>query len=297
MNSATDGKLLQAQGHRTDDVRISASPGVSVVMTVYNGEKYLDRALPGILAQTHPNFEVVIVDDGSTDRTYELLAERAREDERIRLFRPGRLGRAGALNFGVEQARAPYIAQQDFDDVSYPERLRLQCEFLDSHPEVGLVGSHYVLVDDNRGERFVRMPPTEHYDIVRAMARYIPFAHTMATFRKQAWAQVGGYPNVTNILDLRFAVALAAAGWRLANLPEVLGEHWVHPDSFWHRSFRYRDRQKELARVQASAVKLLGLPSWMYVYAASRRVYAWLPDVLKRAVRRSLGGSRERDLG
>lgn len=273
-----------------------ADPAISVVMTVFNGEAYVDRALPSILAQTFPRFEVVLVDDGSTDRTYELLQEHARHDDRIRLFRPGRLGRAAALNFAIEQARAPYIAQQDFDDVSYPERLRLQVEFLDAHPEVGLVGSHYVLVDDNRRERFVRMPPTDHDDIVQAMARYIPFAHTMVAFRKEAWVHVGGYPNVTNILDLRFAVALAAAGWRLANIPQVLGEHWVHPDSFWHRSFRYRERQKELAQVQASAVRRLGLPRWMYGYTAARLVYAWLPDRLKRVVRRTLGGSREKDV-
>lgn len=272
------------------------NPAISVVMTVFNGEPYVDRALPSILAQTFRNFEVVLVDDGSTDRTYELLQEYAQRDARIRLFRPGRLGRAAALNFAIDHARAPYIAQQDFDDVSYPERLRLQVEFLDAHPEVGLVGSYYVLVDDNRGERFVRMPPTDHDDFVRAMARYIPFAHTMVAFRKEAWAQVGGYPSVTNILDLRFAVALAAAGWRLANIPQVLGEHWVHPDSFWHRSFRYRDRQKELAKVQASAVRRLGLPRWMYAYAGARFVYAWIPDRVKRVVRRTLGGSREEDI-
>jgi glycosyltransferase involved in cell wall biosynthesis len=271
-------------------------PRVSVVTTVYNGEPYFERAIPGILAQSYDDFEFIVVDDGSSDGTLARLREVARHDPRIRVFAPGRLGAAAAYNYGVEQAQGEYIAHQDFDDRSYPDRLRFQVTFLDAHPEVGVVGAFFVQVDENRGERFARVLPTEHAAILAAMARYIPIPHTLATFRRRVWTEAGGYPQVGNLIDLRFWLRVAKLGWRFANVPEVLGEHYVHPASWFHRSFKYTDRQRDLARVQAQAVRELGLPSWMYLFAVARHAYAYFPDGLKRVVRRGIMGSSERDV-
>ncbi len=271
-------------------------PRVSVVTSVYNGEPYFDRAIPGILAQTFEDFEFILVDDGSTDQSLQHLRELAERDQRVRVFAPGRLGAAGAYNYAVSQARGDYIARQDFDDRSYPDRLRLQVEFLDAHPEVGVVGGSFVQVDETRGERFVRALPTEHAAILAAMARYIPIVHSLATFRRTAWQAAGGYPDVNNLIDLRFWVRIAKLGWRFANVAEVVGEHYVHSKSWFNRSFKYADRQRDLARVQAQIVRELGLPSWMYLFAAGRYAYAYLPTGLKRALRRGVAGSRERDV-
>jgi glycosyltransferase involved in cell wall biosynthesis len=272
------------------------TPKVSVVTTVYNGEPYFDRAIPGILAQTFENFEFIVVDDGSTDRSLERVRELAARDQRVRVFSPGRLGAAAAYNYGVAQAAGEYIARQDFDDRSYPDRLRLQVAFLDTHPDVGVVGGYYVLVDERRRERYVRMPPTDHAAIRSALARYVPVAHTVATFRRQAWSEAGGYPLADNLIDLRFYVRVAKLGWRFANIPEVIGEHYVHDSSFFHRTLTYVERQRDLARVQAQSVRELGLPRWMYLYSLGRYAYAHLPTVLKRVMRRGMGGSTERDV-
>jgi glycosyltransferase involved in cell wall biosynthesis len=273
------------------------TPKVSVVTTVYNGEAYVDRAIPGILGQTLEDFEWILVDDGSQDRTPEILQELARRDSRVRVFSPGRQGVAAAANYGVRQARGEYIARQDFDDRSYPARLRLQAALLDAQPKVGLVGGHYVLVDENRGERYVRMPPDEHSEIIASMAKGVPFANTLVTFRREAWVEAGGYPeDASGLEDLRFWVKVASLGWRFASIPEALGEHYVHPSSFFHRTLNYADRQRALGRAQAHAIRELGLPSWMYLFALGRYTYAYFPTPLKRVVRRSLAGSRERDL-
>jgi glycosyltransferase involved in cell wall biosynthesis len=272
------------------------STRVSVIATVYNGEPYFNVSIPGILAQTYTDFEFVIVEDGSTDQTPQLLQELASRDSRVRVLSPGRMGRIKALNYAVEQAQGEYIVQQDFDDVSYPERIRLQTEFLDAHPAVGWVGAHYILVDQNRGERYVRMPPTEHEQIIRAMTRYIPFAHTLVTFRKKAWLEAGGYPDVPGTEDFNLAITIARLKWRLANIPEVLGEHWVYPQSFWHQTLKYRQRQKFMRQAHWRAIRELKLPLWMAVYPLGRYVYSYLPDGVKRAIRRSLGGSKERDV-
>jgi len=271
------------------------TPRVSVVATVYNGEPYFDRAAPSILSQTYEDFEFILVDDGSTDRTLPLLQELARQDRRVRVFAPGRMGAAKAYNYGVEQARGEYVARQDFDDRSYPDRLRLQVALLDARPEIGIVGGAYLLVDERRGERYVRMPPTDHAAVLAAMARYVPIAHTVATFRRQAWEQAGGYPLVENLIDLRFYLRVAKLGWHFANVPEVVGEHYVHDTSWFHRRHRYVERQRDLARVQAQSVRELGLPRWMYLYSLARHVYAYVPPALKRLLRRGAGGSQELD--
>jgi glycosyltransferase EpsE len=270
-------------------------PKVSVVTSVYNGEAYFERAIPGILAQSFDDFEFILVDDGSTDRSLDRLRELARHDRRIRVFAPGRLGAAAAYNFGVSQATGEYIARQDFDDRSYPDRLRLQAGFLDAHPAVGMVGGSYLLVDERRGERYVRTPPIEHDAIILAMAKFVPIAHTTATFRRQAWSEAGGYPLADNLIDLRFYLRVAKLGWRFANLPDVVGEHYVHDSSWFHRTIKYVDRQRDLARVQAQAVRELGLPSWMYLFALGRHAYACIPSPLKRVVRRGFARSREQD--
>jgi glycosyltransferase involved in cell wall biosynthesis len=272
------------------------TPRVSVVTTVYNGEPYVDRAIPGILGQTFEDFEWILVDDGSQDRTPEILRELAGRDSRVRVFSPGRLGIAVAANYGVAQARGDYIARQDFDDRSYPDRLRLQVALLDADPKVGVVGGHYVVVDQNRGERYVRMPPTEHAAILASMAKGVPFANTLVAFRRQAWTEAGGYPEVPDLEDLLFFIKVASNGWRFASIPEALGEHFVHPASFFHRSFKYAERQRALARVQAHAIRELGLPSWMHLFALGRYTYAYCPTVLKRVLRRTFARSQEQDI-
>lgn len=272
------------------------TPRVSVVTTVYNGEPYVDRAIPGILAQTFEDFEWILVDDGSQDRTPDILRDLARRDARIRVFSPGRQGVAVAANFGVSQARGEYVARQDFDDHSYPDRLRLQVALLDAHPEVGVVGGHYVLVDENRDERYVRMPPTDHHAILASMAKGVPFANTLVTFRRQAWTDAGGYPEVRDLEDLLFFIEVARLGWHFGSIPQPLGEHYVHPSSFFHRTFKHAERQRALARVQAHAIRELGLPSWMHLYALGRYTYTYCPTPVKRVLRRTLAGSQERDL-
>ncbi|MFW6034844.1 MAG: glycosyltransferase family 2 protein [Halothermotrichaceae bacterium] len=271
-------------------------PKVSVVLTIYNGEKYFhNRAIPSILKQNYDNYEFIIVDDGSTDKTPSLLEKLEQENKKARVFFPGRLGRAKALNFAVDKARGKYIAIQDLDDTSTSNRLKIQAGYLDKNPEIGMVGGYYQLIDKNRDEKYLRMPPLEHKELITAMSKYIPFAHTVVMFRKEAWQQVGGYPDVKNIIDLRMWINFAEKGWKLANIPENIGTHWVYTNSYWHKKFKYKKRQRELAGVQLSAVKKLNLPLYYYTYPFGRLFYAYFPDNIKRFIRRKIAGSKEDD--
>jgi glycosyltransferase involved in cell wall biosynthesis len=269
---------------------------VSLISTVFNGQRYIGRAVDSILEQEHPDFEWVIVDDGSDDQTVARLQKRVGNDPRVRIFTPGRLGRARALNYAVARAQGSYIANHDFDDISYPNRLGVQVPVLEDNPDVGVVGGDHVAVDENRGERYVRRQPRRHDQIVRAMSRYIPVAHTVATFRKEAWEEVGGYPVAENAIDMRFWMRLINAGWKMRNPPEVLGEHFIYSDSFWNENFNYAYRQFDLALLNARVIRDQNLPFWMYMYPLSRLFYGGLPPRLKRYARRLFGGSNEEDL-
>lgn len=270
---------------------------VSVVTTVYEGEEYFDRAKSSILEQTYDDYEWVLVEDGSSDRTPELLEELNDVSSRTKVYFPGRLGRAAALNFGVKKAEGKYIAIHDFDDISYSERLEQQANHLNSNPTVGVTGSYYILVNQIRNERFVRKPPTSDEKIRNGFAQNIPFAHTTTMFRKEAWETVDGYPLLDNLVDLGLWLKIAnETEWHFSNIDEVLGEHFVHEESFWHRNFEYANRQRDLARFQIKAVRDLGLPKWMFAYAIGRLVYPYLPHSVKRLVRNTVGSSEEENL-
>ena len=115
------------------------TPKVSVVMPVYNAEKYLREAIDSILRQTFDDFEFIIVNDCSKDTSWDIMQEYARRDPRVILiYNAQNLGEAGARNVGMAQARGQYIAAMDADDVSMADRLALQVKYLDENPEVGL---------------------------------------------------------------------------------------------------------------------------------------------------------------
>jgi glycosyltransferase EpsE len=266
-----------------------SAPRVTVITTVFNGRSYSQTAIPSILEQSYVDFEYVIVDDGSKDDTTSLLRELCGQDSRARIFSPGRLGRSKALNYAVGKARGEYIANQDFDDISYSNRLSNQVAFLDAHPRVGEVSAYFIQDDEQGQHRSVQRPPTTHQGIVRAMARCVPICHTLAMFRKLAWAQVGGYSHHMG-QDFLLSISIAALGWELANIPEVLGEHCEYSQSFFHSAVNQRSRQLEMARLQWQAIRKLGLPLWTGLYPFGRFVVAHIPALLQSILRRRFGG-------
>ena len=161
-------------------------PEVSVVMSVYNGERYVGEAIESILDQTFRAFEFVIIDDASTDNSREFLVEYAARDDRIVLLRNEKnMGLAKSLNRGLRVARGQFIARQDADDVSLPDRLAIQVGYLRNKLHVGLLGSAYELVD-SRGRCVTtkRLPLTDT-EIRWRMLFHNPFSHTSVVFRRQ----------------------------------------------------------------------------------------------------------------
>lgn len=201
---------------------VTRRPVVSVVMAVYNGEAFLDEAVRSILGQTFTDFEFLIVNDGSTDRSGEILS--AYGDPRIRVLdNPKNLGLTPSLNRGITAAMGEFIARLDADDVSEPQRLAKEVAFLRAHPEVGLVGSWTRLIDREGKKLGVSRMPREHLEIRWLLTFFCPFYHSTVLWRRQLVQDgVGMYsPAFQYAMDWELWVRIAAQ-MKVANIPEPL---------------------------------------------------------------------------
>jgi hypothetical protein len=208
----TEGELVRPQGR----------PLVSVLLPVYNGKPYLDAALQSILSQTYQRFEVIAIDDGSTDGSYEIIQTFA--DSRIHLFRQSNQGLPAALNRAIELSKGEYLARQDQDDLALPQRFERQVAFLDAHPSHAMVGTwaEIWVGNDDSGRR--HQHPTEDHILRWELLFNNPFVHSSVMLRKSAVQQVGGYCTDTNRQppeDYELWSRLIRT-FEVANIPECL---------------------------------------------------------------------------
>ena len=232
----------------------TAAPRVTVVMTTFNAERHLAAAVESILVQTMQDFEFIIVDDGSTDRTHTMLHTYAKGDARVRPIIVPRCGRIAALNIAVRAGRTPLIANLDADDVSLPHRLEKLGAAMDADPKLGLVGAAWVERIDDEGkpilERLVR--PTDDAGLRRALMRTVPFFHSSVMYRKAAWADAGGFDEKLACLEDYDMWIKIASKWKVANVPDVLSLKRRHADQVFDRhhsrGIGYRTRARILTR-------------------------------------------------
>lgn len=166
-------------------------PAVSVLLPVYNCQEYVGTAIESLLNQTFSDFEVIIINDGSTDASSEVVT--AYQDPRIRFFRHANQGLAATLNRAIGLASAPLLARQDQDDISMPDRLEKQVAYMQAHPECALLGTWAQIMEVNRlSDRFHRHP-TDPGELRYALLFNNPFVHSSVMLRKAVVEQLGGY--------------------------------------------------------------------------------------------------------
>jgi glycosyltransferase involved in cell wall biosynthesis len=172
----------------------SPAPMVSVVMSCYNAERWLEIAIRSVLEQNFGDFEFLIVDDGSTDRTAEIIRECAVRDARIIFVSKPNTGLSDSLNVGVSRARGTWVARLDADDVAEPGRLQGQITWLRDRPDVVLLGSGASEIDEQGHARMSHCYPRDHATLLRNLERGQRFfAHSSAMIRRDAFQKVGGY--------------------------------------------------------------------------------------------------------
>lgn len=225
-------------------------PQVSVLIAVYNSARYLSAAIDSVLQQTFANFECVLIDDGSTDGSWNLLQSYAAQDTRLRISRQENQGIATTRNRLLAQAQGEFVATMDADDIMLPNRLARQVQFLIAHPEVVCVGGALDWI--NEQGRFLGhcdVPETDT-EIQRLLLGGISLLHHPCTMaRRSALMQVGGYDEtMVASVDLDLWLRLGEIG-ELANLPETVLQYRLHSKSITHAK-QMRQSQDALAACQ-----------------------------------------------
>jgi glycosyltransferase involved in cell wall biosynthesis len=263
-------------------------PQVSVLMTAYNAMRYVRVAVESVLSQTFGDFEFIIIDDGSTDGTTEVLRSYSARDPRIRLVSRPNTGLGVALNEGLAMARAPLIARMDADDECLPERFEKQVRYLREHEECVLLGSRVLWIDSDGAPLFdmIGIELTHEKIDEQLITAGWSIVHPAVMMRRDVLLAVGGYkpelvPNEDHDLFLR----MAEVG-KLANLPEVLLKYRQHGHSVsaTHGSLRMKtmravldaawERRKIASREKFPAI--LPDPPDTHPGLTRKRNWAWM---------------------
>jgi glycosyltransferase involved in cell wall biosynthesis len=212
------------------------TPQISVVMPVYNAQRYLREAVDSVLEQTYDNFELIASNDGSTDDTRQILEGYARRDPRVKVLNRANTGIVGALNDGLDAARGTFIARMDADDISLPQRFSRQVEYL------GCKGLQIDSDGDPLGPfHFVSSHDQIDGEFLKGIGGAI--LHPTVMIRAEVLKSIGGYrADFRHAEDFDLFLRLAEKG-RLANLPEVLLKYRLHPKSVSHVE---RQKQRQL---------------------------------------------------
>lgn len=280
----------------TDGFAVSrTSPRVTVLMCVYNDELHVAAAIESILAQSYTDFELLIIDDGSTDRTPQILRSYAAADSRIRVFSQANVGTTKSANRGLELARGEYVARLDSDDISLPHRLGVEVDFLDRHPEVGLVGGGSYLIDAG-GHIVGRRNICPRNPALALRSRCI-YQQSDVMFRRDVVRSVGGYRSkFHNAQDYDLWLRISEKV-KIAKLPDMLGLWRINPGGYTlarAAEQRYESRVvRRLARERRSSGKdsyelATPTPPSLHRKSISEEAYlVWLGSVMVQDGRRS----------
>jgi glycosyltransferase involved in cell wall biosynthesis len=207
------------------------TPKISVILPVYNAQSYLRESIDSILNQTFQDFELIIINDGSTDDSLSIMESYT--DQCIRIINQTNAGLPVSLNRAIAQAQGQYLARQDADDISLPERLAKQVAYLDAHPQCALLGTwSQILVENAATDRSLSHPHLNG-DIQLKLLLFNCFVHSSVMIRKGALETTGLYPEDPEKFppedyDLWLRIA---KHWEVANLPEVLFQYRELPNS------------------------------------------------------------------
>ena len=196
------------------------APQISVIMPVYNGEKYLSEAINSIINQTYTDFELLIIDDFSTDNSIKIVQEYQKRDDRVKLLRNRyKKGVAGALNTGMENAKGIYFARADADDLNRKDRLEKQFNYLENHKDVCLLAGGYAPFNKN-GHRIDIIRSASSMEIAWRFISDTYFCHPTVMFKREIHDEFGGYPN-EEAEDFSYFSKIVKK-YRCSNIKEIL---------------------------------------------------------------------------
>jgi glycosyltransferase involved in cell wall biosynthesis len=206
-----------------------STPQVSAIVTAYNSGRFIHRSLRSLQTQTLRDIEIIVVDDGSTDGTAEVIDEYARRDPRVRVFHQPNSGAPGAGNRALAEARGEFVAILDHDDIALPDRLEKQAAYLSEHPAIGVVGGAIGVMDENERKVRVHRFPTSPTEVRYWLFRQPTINHSSSTVRREVALAVGGYrPNFDVIPDVDLFLRISDRA-DLATLPDIVVYYRMTP--------------------------------------------------------------------
>jgi glycosyltransferase involved in cell wall biosynthesis len=206
-------------------------PLVSILTPCHNSAPYLEQCVRSVLDQEYQNWEHILLDDGSTDNSWEILQQLQKLDPRLKVHRaPQNLGISKARNELIAMAQGSYIAFLDSDDEMYPDRLSLQVNYLQKHSQIDILGSNYLERTKQKflGRSRVKL---EHDDIVRAFSYMCPVPNPTLMAKARVMKDLPFNESFSSAEDLDFLIRAQQKGYRLANLPQVTMNYLVHEKS------------------------------------------------------------------
>lgn len=218
---------------RVGKEKMNNNSTVSVVMSVYNAELYLEDAIESILSQTYKDFEFVIINDGSTDKSLEIIEKYKKQDQRIVLISRENKGLVVSLNEGIDLSKGEFIARMDADDISFPERFEKQIKFMDNHA-LDICGGHFLLIDDKAKVNGLNVIPISHEMCTLSLLFKVPFAHPSVMIRKSFLDNNSlkyGQSKYQIAEDLDLWVRMHKCGAKFGNVNNVILKYRMLDDS------------------------------------------------------------------
>ena len=231
---------------------------VSIICTVKNGEKTIKSTIESILRQSFTDWELVIVDDGSTDNTNNIIKSFAEKDSRIKLITTKGVGRGKALNLAINNSKGKYIANIDADDPSHPDRIKTQLQYFYKYPELTLLSTDVVFVYDNEDPIWPKERDEVSLQLVnRTLIYRNPISHSSVMIKREDLLSVGMYnEKLSSQLDCDLWVRLAERGYKLGYIPIKLASKRIHSNQSFENKKRLR-YLKDSFVVQKRAIRVL----------------------------------------
>jgi glycosyltransferase involved in cell wall biosynthesis len=239
------------------------TPKISVIMPVYNGRKFLKEAIFSVLNQTEKDFELIIVDDGSTDSSANIAKSFA--DDRIKFFEKEHSGLIDTLNFGIKKARGEFIARMDADDISEPNRFAEELKFFKEHPNYALVGSFATAINESgEATREMDYPPADWNAVKKYSLLHNPFIHPSVMVKKSILDKAGAYRKpFRNIEDYELWTRIMYR-YPSGNIPKPLLRYRMHEGQVTKRA-------NIQMRMRGILVRLLALLRFLLAIVFSRK--------------------------
>ena len=235
------------------------NPFITVFTPNYNGSKYISETIESVIKQSYTNFEYIIIDDHSTDNSWQIIQKYAKKDQRIKTFRNTRnLQIVKNRNCGFQHSspEAKYFAIIDSDDVALPDKLKIQVNFLQNNPDYGLVGSNIIIINKNSQVIGFRKYPSTDNDIRKSILRFNPIAQSSVILRKDVIDEIGMYDETWRVCQDYDYWLRVGISWKFANINKPLIKYRL--SSTQVKSTNLKETLQNTYKIQKKAIEKYG---------------------------------------